>query len=129
MELGGDTRDKKNEGLSVLSQYLLTGIESCRRDFHGHVQLLHMRGALYIFVAGNRLANPGTNPACLKGRFSVWTGLQGAEDMGTVITTYNADLAILDGRNSQADHIIWAVCVLLLVIVGPLYIYRVVCTC
>ena len=34
----------KQEGLYVLSQYLLTGMESCRRDFHGHAQLHHVGG-------------------------------------------------------------------------------------
>ena len=53
----------KQEGLAILSQYLLSGMESCRRDFHGHTQLLRGGGALYNFVAGDWFVNLGTNPA------------------------------------------------------------------
>ena len=32
------------EELAILSQYLLTGMESCQREFHGHVKLLQVGG-------------------------------------------------------------------------------------
>ena len=70
-------------------------MESFHRDFHGHLQLLHVGGVLYKFVAGYRFLNPGQNPACPVGGFLVWTGLHGAEDIGEAISASNADMAAL----------------------------------
>ena len=61
----------KKEGLTVLTQYLLTGMELCCREFHGHVELLHVGGGVYNFLAGNRFSTRGTNPACPVREFSV----------------------------------------------------------
>ena len=62
--------------------------------------------------------------ACVKASAMVslmdWTGLQVDEDVGYAITATNADMDGLDGRNAQADQIVWSARVLLWVIVGPL---------
>ena len=81
-------------------------------------------GTLYNFVAGDRFVNPGTNPACAAGGFSVWTGLQGTKDVGIAITTSVADMVALDGRNTQADLIVEAARVVLWVIFEPLTMQR-----
>ena len=53
----------KQEGLEILSQYLFTGMESFRHDFHSHTQLLHMGGWwIYNFVVGDRFCEPGEKP-------------------------------------------------------------------
>ena len=91
----------KQEGLAFLSHYLITGMELCRHDFHGHTQLLHTGGALYNFIAGDRFVNPGQNPACPAGGFSMWTGLQGAEDIGEAIVASGANMTALDVKNAR----------------------------
>ena len=52
---------------------------------------------------------PGQNPDCPTGGFSVWNRWQGVEDMVEAISASEEDMAVLDGKNSAADHIIWAV--------------------
>ena len=76
--------------------------------------------ALFNIVTRDWFVNLRTNPECPVGRFSVWTGLQGAEDVGSAIAASDADMASLDRRNSQADHIFWAERVVLWFLVGPL---------
>ena len=66
-------------------------------------------GALYNFVVGYRVLIPGQNPDCPTGGFSVWNRWQGVEDMVEAISASEEDMAVLDGKNSAADHIIWAV--------------------
>ena len=70
-------------------------MDSFHRDFHSQLQLLHVGGVLYKFVAGYRFLNPGQNPAFPVGGFLVWTGLHGAEDIGEAISASNADMAAL----------------------------------
>ena len=36
------TVPSKQKGIAVFSQYLVMGVEKCRRGFHGHAQLHHM---------------------------------------------------------------------------------------
>ena len=69
------------------------------------------------------------NPECPAGGFSVWAGLQGAEDVGGAIAASDADMADLDGRNTQADWIVRAENVVLRVLVGPLTTHQEVGTC
>ena len=95
----------KQSGFSLLSQYLLTGMGECRRDFLGHADLLHCSTPFYNFIAGDRFVNPGENPACPAGGMSLWTTLQGRGDIGTRIGDTNAELIALDNRNAQADLI------------------------
>ena len=95
----------KQEGLALLVQYLMSGMQVCRRDFMGHADLLHVSIPLYNFVAGDRFTNPGDNPACPAGGMSLWTSLQGQNDIGYRMATADADMAALDGRNAAADQI------------------------
>ena len=80
-------------------------------------------------MAGNRFVKVGTNPNFLAGGFSVWTGLQGSEDVGAAIAVYDVEMAALDSRNTQADQIVWVAIVVLWVIIGILTIQREVGTC
>ena len=52
----------KQEGISILSQYLLMWMELCHRNLHMRAKILHVGGALYKFVSRYRFVNPGTNP-------------------------------------------------------------------
>ena len=107
----------KQEGIAILYQYVVTGINEFRHYFHGHSQLLHVGVSPYNFVVGDRFVNPGQNPACPTGGFLVWTSLQGVEDMGDSIAASNSDIEVLDGKNAAADQIILAARVILWVLV------------
>ena len=71
-------------------------------------------------MAGGWFVNPGTNLTCPRGGLSIWTGLQGSEDVGAAITTSDADKDALNGRKAQADQIFWVARVVLRVIAGLL---------
>ena len=60
-------------------------------------------GDLYNFMEGDRFVNPGTNPAYLAGGFSMRTGLQGSEDVGTAISASDADMTAIKGRNTHTN--------------------------
>ena len=75
----------------------------CRHNLHWHANLLHVGGSLYNFVEGNWFVNPGTNPAYLAGGFSMRTGLQGSEDVGTAISASDADMTAINGRNTHTN--------------------------
>ena len=109
----------RQEGLALLVQYLLSGMNVCRRDFHGHADLLHVSVPLYNFVAGDRFVNPGENPACPAGGMSLWTTLQGQGDIGSRMATVEADMVALDARNAMADQVARASKVTLQTIAGP----------
>ena len=100
------------------------GMDSRRRNFHGHAQILHVGVSLYNIVEGNLLISPGTKSALPVGDFYMWTGLQGSEDVGVIIITSDADMDALDRRNTQADHIFRVVRMVLQIIVGPLTLQR-----
>ena len=53
----------------------------------------------------------------------MWTGFQGAEDIGEAISASDVDMAALDGKNS-ADKIVRAAWVILQALVGPLTTQR-----
>ena len=95
----------KQSGLAMLRQYLMKDMRSCRRTYLGHPEWLHCSIPLYNFVAGDRFVNPGENPACPAGGMSMWTTLQGEEDVGEQMASVDADLTALDGRNVQADQV------------------------
>ena len=65
-----------------------------------------MGGSLYNFVTGDKVVNPSLNPECPAGGFSVWNGLQGAEDFGKAIIASDIEMAELDGQNAMAYQII-----------------------
>ena len=118
------TAPSKQEGIAILSQYILTGMELCCRDFHCHAKLLHVEGGLYNFFPGDRFVNPGMNPAYPVGGFLMCKGLQGAEDDREAITASDVDMAELDGINSALDQIVRAAWVVLRVLVCPLTVHR-----
>jgi len=66
-----DTVTNKQEGITTLIQYLMSGILVCRQDFMGHTDLLHVSIPLYNFVAGDRFVNPGENLAYPAGGMSM----------------------------------------------------------
>ena len=68
----------KGASLSILNQYLWAGREVCRRQFFGAADMMHVCGALFMFVHGDRFMNPGADPACPAGGLSFWSTLQGA---------------------------------------------------
>ena len=51
-------------------------------------------------MTGDRFSNPGKKPACPAGGFSMWTGLQGDNKMGTAIAASDADMDALDSQNA-----------------------------
>ena len=86
-------------------------------------------GGLFNFFSGERFVSPETNSACPVGGFSFWTELQGPEDVGDAIVASDADVAALDGRNAQADQIVWEACVILWILVGSLTTQQEIVTC
>ena len=59
----------------------------------------------------------------------MWTGLQGTEDVEASIVAFNAYMASLDVRNTQAEHIVQAARGVLQVLVGLLTMHKEVGTC
>ena len=47
-------------------------------------------------------------------------GLKGTEEVGAEIYASDAGMAAFNGRNTQAEHIVWAACMVLRVLIGPL---------
>ena len=62
----------KAVALAVLSQYLWARREVCRRDLFGSADMLHVCGALFMFVHRYRFVNPRHDPACPDGGMSFW---------------------------------------------------------
>ena len=62
----------KGAALSILNQYLWAGREVCRRQFYGAADMMHVCGALFMFVHGERFMNPGADRACPAGGLSFW---------------------------------------------------------
>ena len=114
----------KQSGLAILRQYLMKDMRSCRRTYLGHPEWLHCSIPLYNFVAGDRFVNPGENPACPAGGMSMWTTLQGTDDVGEQMASVDADLTALDGRNMQADQVAQAAKVHLQPIYGATNLQR-----
>ena len=78
------------------------------------------KGGGLKLVTRDHFVNPGANPACPAGGFSVWTVLQVMEDVGGAIAASDAYMADLSRKNSQVDQIFRAAHVVLWVIFGPL---------
>ena len=72
----------KAAALAVLSQYLWAGREVCRKDFFVSSDMLHVCGALFMFIHGDRFFTPRHNPDFPAGGMSFWTTRQGIGDMG-----------------------------------------------
>ena len=60
----------KGASLSILNQYLWVGREVCRRKLFGAADMMHVCGALFMFVHGDRFMNLGADPACPAGGLS-----------------------------------------------------------
>ena len=86
-------------------------------------------GGGFNFGARDRFLDPGLNLACPVVGFSIWKYLQGTEDIGAAIAASNTDMASLDGRNDQADHIVGALRMVLRVVVRPLTTQQEVVIC
>ena len=52
----------KGASLSILNQYLWAGREVCQRQFFGAADMMHVCGALFMFVHRDRFMNPGDDP-------------------------------------------------------------------
>ena len=50
----------------------------------------------------------------------MWKGLKESEDVGTTISTSDADITTLNSRNAKADQVVQVARVVLRVIVGTL---------
>ena len=64
--------------------------------------------------------NPGQNPVCPAGGFSVCKGLQVTEEIRESFTASDADIVVLDRKNAPANQIVQVVQVVLRVIFRPL---------
>ena len=93
-----------------------------------HTAPPHGVGHVQLFFWGT-VREPGDKPHLPRGGFYVWTGLQGTNDMEAYIAASDADMAALDGRNTQADQIVRTTRMVLQVIVIPLTMQREVGTC
>ena len=65
--------------------HLWAGREVCRRQFFGAADMMHVCGALFMFVHGDRFMNRGADPACPAGGLSFWSTQQGAGVLGEEI--------------------------------------------
>ena len=75
----------KGAALSILNQYLWARREVCRRQFYRTADMMHVCGARFIFVHGNRFMNPGDDPTCPAGGLSFWSTQQGRGFLGEEI--------------------------------------------
>ena len=60
----------KGAALSILNQYLWAVTEVCRWQFYGAADMMHVYGALFMFVHRDRFMNPGADPAWPAGGLS-----------------------------------------------------------
>ena len=110
----------KAADLAVLSKYLWAGREVFRRDLFGSADMLHVCGALFMFVHGDRFVNPRHDPACPAGGLFFWTTCQGGGDMGEKIASTEETTMDLDGINIRHDEVTTEMRTKLAVLVGPL---------
>ena len=93
------------------------------------MQILHVEGGDVQLCGWGPICEPGDKPCLHGGGFYIWMGFQATEDVGYAISASNANIAALDGRNTQAKQIVRATCVILRVIVRPLTMQWDVGTC
>ena len=91
----------------------------CRRDFYGAPGMLHVSGALFSLVHGDRFVNPGANPACPEVRLSFWMTRQDGGDLGETIAATEGRIAALDRANVRDDEVTTATQVKLAVVASP----------
>ena len=85
----------------------------------GAADRMHVYGALFMFVHGDRFMNPGANPACPAGGLSFWSTRQGVGVLGEEIAETEGMITALDGTNVRQEEVTSANRVKLAVVVGP----------
>ena len=91
----------------------------CRRQFYWSTDMMHVCGALFMFVHGDRFMNPGADPACPARSLSFWSTRQGGGVLGEEIAETEGKITALDGANVRHKEVTSATGVKLAVLVGP----------
>ena len=81
--------------------------------------MMHVCGALIMFVHGDRFMNPGADPACPARGLSFWSMRQGGGVLGEEIAETEGKITALDGANVRHEVVMSATRVKLTVVVGP----------
>ena len=81
--------------------------------------MMHVCGALFMFVHGDRFMNPGADPACPARGLSFWLMRQGGGVLGEEIAETEGKITALDGANVRHEVVMSATRVKLTVVVGP----------
>ena len=110
----------KATALAVLPQYLWEGRVFCRRDFFGYAYMLHVCGALSMFMHGDWFVNPRHKPAYPVGGVSFWTTCKGVGDVGENIAYTEGTVTALKGANARHEEVTTMTRTKLVVVVGPL---------
>ena len=108
----------KVEGLSLLSQFFLTGMSACLSKFYGHEDLLNISLPIFKFVTRGAFNNHGNHPACLSVGISGWTSLKGLGNRGAEVASTLADIGAQDSRLINAEKLACGEKVTLSVIFG-----------
>ena len=90
-----------------------------RQQFFGAADMMHVCGALFMFVHGDRFMNPGADPACPVRGLSFWSTRQGAGVLREEIAETEGMITALDGTNVRQEEVTSATRVKLVVFVGP----------
>ena len=84
----------------------------CLWQFFGAVDMMHVCGAFFIFVQGDRFMNPGADPgadtACPAGGLSFWSTRQGVGVLGEEIEETEGMITALDGTDVRQEEVISA---------------------
>ena len=81
--------------------------------------MIHVCGALFMFVHGDKFMNPFADPAFPVGGLSFWLTRQGAGVLGEDIAEMEGKITVLDGTNVRQEEVTSATRVKLAVVVGP----------
>ena len=112
----------KAAALAVLSQYIWDGSEVCWRDFFGSEDMLHVYGALFMFVHEDRFVNPWHDLYFPAGGVSFWTTHQGGGNVGENIASTEGAIMAMGGANVRHKEVTSATQTNFAVVVGPLTI-------
>ena len=63
--------------------------------------MLHVCGALFVFVNRDRFVNPRHDPDCPAGGMSFWTTHQGGGNVVENIATVEGTITVLEGANAR----------------------------
>ena len=110
----------KAAALAVLSQYLWSGREVFWRELFGSANMLHVCGALFMFVHGDRFVNTWHDPVCPAGGVSFWITRQGGGNVGENIAPTEGTIMSLDGANVGHKEVTTMIWTKLTVVVVPL---------